>query len=66
MIQIPPLVLWRVMILRRGSRCGGQTTQPLCSVTGHKLGPLIANRCGVILKGAGLSAEDLGFKSPLC
>ena len=43
-----------------------QTTQPLCSVTGHKLGPLIANCLGVILRGAGLSAEDLGFESLLC
>ena len=29
------------------------------------MGLLIANRCGVILMDAGLSAEDLGFKS-LC
>ena len=38
-----------VMMLWPCSKCGGQTTQPLCSVTGHKLGPLIANCCGVIL-----------------
>ena len=30
------------------------------------MGLLIANRCGVILIGTGLSAEDLGFESPLC
>ena len=46
MIQIPPLVLWGWWCYDKG---GGQTTQPLCSVTGHKLVPLIANRCGVIL-----------------
>ena len=34
-------------------------------VTGHKLGPLIANRRSVILMGAGLSADDLEFESPL-
>ena len=50
----------------KGSKCGGQTNQHLCSVTGHKLGPLIANRRSIILMGAGLLAEDLGVKSPLC
>ena len=34
-------------------------------VTGHKLGPLIANRRSVILMGAGLSADDLEFESLL-
>ena len=65
-LQIPPLVLWGWWCHNEGSKCGGQTTQPLCSVTGQKLGPFIANHCGVNLMGAGLSAEDLGFESPLC
>ena len=34
-------------------------------VTGHKLGPLIANRSSVIPMGAGLSADDLEFESLL-
>ena len=38
----------------------------MCSVTGHKLGPLMANCHSVILMGAGLPADDLGFESPLC
>ena len=35
-------------------------------ITSQKLGPLIANCHSVILMGAGVSAEDLGFESPLC
>ena len=49
----------------KGSKYGGQTNQPLCSVTGHKLGPLIVNRHSIILIGTGLSAEDFGLESPL-
>ena len=42
------------------------TVKPLnLYVTGHKLGPLIANRSSVILMGAGLSADDLEFESLL-
>ena len=47
-------------------KCGVWTTQHFCSFAGYKLGPLIANCHSVILKGAGLSAGDLGFESPLC
>ena len=65
-IRIPLLGLWEWWYFDEAIKCDGQTTRPLCSVTGHKLGPLIANRCGVILMGTGLSVEDLGFESPLC
>ena len=44
---------------------GGQTNQPLCSVTGPKLSPLIANHPSIILMGASLSAKDFGLESPL-
>ena len=47
-----------VMMLWCGSKYGGQTTQPLCSVTGHKLGPLIANCHSVILMATSLSGDD--------
>ena len=45
---------------------GGQTNQHLCLVIEPKLSPLIANHPSIILMGAGLSAEDLGFESTLC
>ena len=49
----------------KNSKWGGQINQPLCSVTGPMLSPLIANHPSIILMGAGLSAEDFGLGSPL-
>ena len=46
--------------------CGCHTTQSLCSVTGCKLGPLIANCYSVILIVLVCQRRVLGFESPLC
>ena len=65
MIQIPPLGLCCDDAMMRQLSVADRP-QSICSVSGHMLGPLIANCHSVILMGAGLSAEDLGFESPLC
>ena len=64
-ITIEKEVVWFCITLLVMNKHFILTTQPLYSVTGHKLGPLIANYHSVILMGAGLPVDDLWFESAL-